>query len=184
MGGEDVTNARPRDLAPEEELQIREALRMPRGRYSSQRASHIAGVPERTIYHWAREKLVVPDFYTDHPKAWSYRDLVMLRLFVFFRARHKPVDEAAAQVRKVRRTLQKPDANLRTVRSTRYSLYLDDAVEDPPLTFPGSSPFRQRRLPFCNNAAPGPWLWIRLDRSLRACDLPGGRKLVTAVLCR
>lgn len=69
-----------RELAPEETVQIREALRIPRGRYSAQRASHIAGIPERTIYHWASERLVVPDFNESFPKAWSYRDLVMLRL--------------------------------------------------------------------------------------------------------
>ena len=124
-----MADPRPLELSTEESLQIREALRLPRGRYSYIRASQISGIPERTVHDWAKKGLVTPDFNSARPKMWTYRDLVMLRLFAWFRHRSMPPDRAAQQVRKVRQMLE--DNSVSTIRSTGTAVYLDDAVEDP-----------------------------------------------------
>jgi uncharacterized protein (DUF433 family)/DNA-binding transcriptional MerR regulator len=117
-------------LSEQEQLQVREAFRLPRGRYTNERASQIAGVPSRTIYHWAHEDLLVPDFAHETPRMWSYRDLVMLRLFAWFRARKMPPERAAAEVARVRSLLAEEAATLSKIRSDGKVVYLDESVED------------------------------------------------------
>ncbi len=78
------------ELTCEEREQLRDALRVPRGRYGAERAAQLSGVPTRTVYHWAQTGTLVPD-YDDSPKAWSYRDLVYLRLTAWLRTSRLPM---------------------------------------------------------------------------------------------
>lgn len=96
-------------LAPvlsEEDLEdLVYVLSRPMGRYSYERASHLSGVPKRTLHHWAHEGVFIPDFDGARPKQWSYRDLVLVRLLVWLReAGHSPVD-ASVRVEAVRKRL-------------------------------------------------------------------------------
>lgn len=95
---------------------IRQALRSPRGRYYSDRAAQLAGVPLRTLNHWTREGHLASDYHF-RPKAWSYRDLVLIRLFVWLRSRHHVPVDAARRVASVRDELNRPEAELSIVRS-------------------------------------------------------------------
>ena len=87
----------PRDAALDaaDRRLILNAFREPRGFYSAHRAAQLSGVPERTVYHWATEGVVVPDHGDDSPKAWSYRDLVYLRLIAFLRTHRVDLRAAA-----------------------------------------------------------------------------------------
>lgn len=86
-----------RELSVEERELLRDALRMPRGRYKAERAAQLSGVPTRTVYHWAQTGTLVPD-YDDSPKSWSYRDLVYLRLTAWLRTRNVPLPEVVDMV--------------------------------------------------------------------------------------
>jgi uncharacterized protein (DUF433 family) len=59
-------------------------------------------VPERTVYFWAGTGTLVPDHADDRPKAWSYRDLVFLRLIAFLRQHRVDLQDAAAVVTRYR----------------------------------------------------------------------------------
>ncbi len=72
-------------LSADRRGQVLRALRSPRGRYDSHRASQLSGIPRSTIYDWKRAKILVPDFFSARPIAWSYRDLVYLRLLAWLR---------------------------------------------------------------------------------------------------
>src|SRR2546427_478992 len=85
-------------ISPEFLLDLRQAFRVPRGRYSYERASQLSGVPTRTLHHWARTEFMVPDFADLTPKMWSYRDLVFLRLTAWLRAKSMPPAYVAALV--------------------------------------------------------------------------------------
>jgi uncharacterized protein (DUF433 family) len=61
------------------------ALRHARGRYNNARTSQLSGIPSSTLYEWRRNDIYVPDFRFDVPTAWSYRDLVYLRLLAWLR---------------------------------------------------------------------------------------------------
>src|SRR5436190_22362796 len=98
--------ASERDLTSNEVRNLAQAFRRPIGRYTYERAAHLAGVPQRTLHHWAREGVFLPDFDHLRPKKWSYRDLVLVRLFVWMRGQgHKP-DDASRRVAMVRRALE------------------------------------------------------------------------------
>jgi uncharacterized protein (DUF433 family) len=61
------------------------ALRHARGRYNNARTSQLSGIPSSTLYEWRRNSVYVPDFDSDTPTAWSYRDLIYLRLLAWLR---------------------------------------------------------------------------------------------------
>lgn len=105
------------------------ALRSPRGRYTAPRASQLSGVPRSTVYEWAREGVLVPDYAAASPRMWSYRDLVFLRLLA--RMRHSGIDraEAAADVAALRRRLSHPDAAIDRVRIGA-GLFVDGEAEE------------------------------------------------------
>ncbi len=84
-------------LTLEERVLLRDALRVPRGRYGADRAAQLSGVPTRTVYHWAATCTLVPD-YDDSPKAWSYRDLVYLRLTAWLRTTRLPLHVVVEKV--------------------------------------------------------------------------------------
>jgi uncharacterized protein (DUF433 family)/DNA-binding transcriptional MerR regulator len=91
-------STRPSDVLTEDERTLlRDALRIPRGRYSAERAAQLSGVPRRTVYHWAQTGTLVPD-YDDSPKAWSYRDLVYLRLTAWLRTTRLPLPTVVDRV--------------------------------------------------------------------------------------
>jgi uncharacterized protein (DUF433 family)/DNA-binding transcriptional MerR regulator len=85
--------------------QLRAALCSTRGRYLAERASQLSGVPRTTVYYWAREGFLVPDHYHLHPKMWSYRDLVLLRLFAWLRNGGMPPADARLRAGGVRQRL-------------------------------------------------------------------------------
>jgi uncharacterized protein (DUF433 family) len=116
------------DLAQldDDELEIiRQSLRGPRGRYYSDRAAQLAGVPLRTLNHWTREGHLTSD-YELRPKSWSYRDLVLIRLFVWLRSHHHAPIDAAVRVSSVRNELNRPDSELSIVRSHGGVLLIGD----------------------------------------------------------
>src|SRR5829696_8281996 len=61
------------------------ALRHPRGRYAADRAAQLSGIPRSTLYDWQRADVYVPDFAGGSPMAWSYRDLVFVRVLAWLR---------------------------------------------------------------------------------------------------
>lgn len=101
------------------------ALRHARGRYESGRASQLSGIPRSTVYEWRRSKIYVPDFDAEAPTAWSYRDLVYLRLLAWLRQVGMERHTAANQVS----TIKKEVASGREIRrlfASRDTLVADD----------------------------------------------------------
>jgi DNA-binding transcriptional MerR regulator/uncharacterized protein (DUF433 family) len=77
--------------------------RLDLGAYEASRAAALSGVPERTVYHWARTGLVVPSVSADRDKLWSYGDLLTLRLVRWLRTdKH---DVARTKMQEVRTLL-------------------------------------------------------------------------------
>lgn len=89
-------------LTPEEARALRQALRYPRGRYEAPRAAQLSGVPARTVYHWASSGVLVPDYYLERPHAWSYRDLVYLRLAAWMRSHNVELEDVTRLVQEWR----------------------------------------------------------------------------------
>jgi uncharacterized protein (DUF433 family)/DNA-binding transcriptional MerR regulator len=98
---------RPVLLTPEERASLRDALTVPRGRYFADRAGQLSGVPTRTVYDWAQKGVLVPD-YDESPKAWSYRDLVYLRLTAWLRSGHIPLPQVVDVVSRWRDEFSQP----------------------------------------------------------------------------
>ncbi|HLM63667.1 MAG TPA: DUF433 domain-containing protein [Acidimicrobiales bacterium] len=88
---------------------IRRALRTPRGRYTAERASQLAGVPVRTLHEWATTGTLRPDGHGARPRTWSYRDVVYARMLAWLRGKGMPRRQAAAQVARVRHLMARPD---------------------------------------------------------------------------
>lgn len=99
----------------DERASIREALRVPRGRYSVERAAQLSGVPQRTLYDWAQNDVLVPDFRGEHPMSWSYRDLVYARLCAFLRAKQMPRPDVAERVARARAAFAATDDETETI---------------------------------------------------------------------
>jgi len=78
------------------------SLRFARGEYLHNRASQLSGIPGSTLYEWARNRVYVPDFANDGPMAWSYRDLVYLRLLAWLRQVGMDRSVASAQVTRLK----------------------------------------------------------------------------------
>lgn len=114
--------------AEEREL-LRHALRFPRGRYEATRAAQLSGLPSRTVYDWAQNRVLVPDLWNARPMRWSYRDLVYLRLLARLRSRGMQRDEASARVALVRGRAEGEDID--AVRLTGRSIFLPGELHDP-----------------------------------------------------
>ena len=82
----------------DERQALREALRRPRGRYEARRAAQLSGVPERTVYDWAKKRVLVPDYVDQRPKEWSYRDLVYLGLTAWLRSKSMDLVDVVPRV--------------------------------------------------------------------------------------
>lgn len=108
---------------------LRHALRSPRGRYPADRAAHLSGVPRSTVYEWAREAVLVPDYSHATPKLWSYRDLVFLRLLA--RMRHSGIARvhAAEALKQLRALLAQPGSDITWVRIGN-GLFVGDDTHD------------------------------------------------------
>lgn len=75
-----------------------QSLRTARGRYPADRAAQLSGVPKSTVYDWQRNEIYVPDFGQGSPMAWSYRDLVYLRVLAWLRQQKMPRPIASRHV--------------------------------------------------------------------------------------
>lgn len=104
----------PVGLTSDERQHLLQALRLPRGTYSASRAAQLSGVPERTVYHWAQTEVLQPDYDYDRPKAWSYRDLVFLRLLAFLRGHDVEMRDSIALVHRLREEFSHSDIRIDT----------------------------------------------------------------------
>lgn len=132
MAGVGATNlTASRELSPTELRNVARAFRRPLGRYSYERAAHLAGVPQRTLHHWAKEQTFMPDFDHLRPKQWSYRDLVLVRLFVWLRGEGQKPEAASKRVSLVRQVLAQASAEaLPVIHGDRLALLIDDEQFD------------------------------------------------------
>lgn len=55
------------------------------GCYDAGRAAALSGVPKSTVYHWARQQVVIPTVSPNRQKLWSYADLMALRIVYWLR---------------------------------------------------------------------------------------------------
>ena len=109
------------------ELVLR-ALRSPRGRYSAEQTSQLSGIPKSTVYDWQRNEVYRPDFLHASPMAWSYRDLVYLRLLAWLRNQGMDRPVVAQRVAAVRESVAGGE-NIRRLRSDGRVLLVDDEVD-------------------------------------------------------
>ena len=114
----------------EDRVPLLDAFRVPRGRYKAGRAAQLSGVPERTIYDWARHGALVPDFPNARPKRWSYRDLVYLRLLVRLRTLGMDRDAASRCVAQTRDLLASGEVQVGSVHIARTGVYLPSESHD------------------------------------------------------
>ena len=101
------------------------SLRHPRGRYLVDRASQLSGIPRSTLYDWRREAIYVPDFSSSDPVAWSYRDLVFLRLLGWLRQLGMPRPLASEHVVEVKSLLAK-GSEVRLLRADSRMLLINE----------------------------------------------------------
>jgi uncharacterized protein (DUF433 family) len=74
------------------------------GCYEAARASALSGVPQSTVYWWARHGIVVPSVSPTREKLWSYADLMALRIVSWLR--HEKQEELpASPMSRVRQAL-------------------------------------------------------------------------------
>jgi uncharacterized protein (DUF433 family) len=119
----------PAELTENQRQELLTAMRHPRGRYSADRASQLSGVATSTVYDWQRNQIYVPDFGGASPMAWSYRDLVYLRLLAWLRQLKMPRPKAADWVAEVKQHVAEGN-ELRRIRATAESVVFDDETTD------------------------------------------------------
>ena len=105
------------------------ALRHPRGRYATNRAAQLSGVPARTIQIWRHDKVYVPDFDSTRP-VWSYRDLILVRMVAWLRQRGIPSVRAGKYAQKVRERLTAGE-DIQRIMTTHRTAVIDDELFDP-----------------------------------------------------
>lgn len=105
------------------------ALRFAIGRYDAERASQLSGIPKSTVYEWRRHEAYVPDYDADSPTAWSYRDLVFLRLLAFLRQAGMPRPVAVKEVAQLKDVVAKGH-NLRFVHAGGLTVLIDGEDHD------------------------------------------------------
>lgn len=119
-----------RALTQDEEQLILLAFRHPRGRYSAERAGQLSGVPARTLYDWTEAKVLVPDYASARPKAWSYRDLGFARLLAWLRQQGQDRPTAAARVADLRELMADAAQQITEVRSDGSIVLLGEETVD------------------------------------------------------
>lgn len=113
----------------EDHQHISYRLRNPRGWYESKRASQLSGIPRPTLYDWRRHQVFVGDYPNSSPMAWSYRDLVLLRLLAWLRQGKMERQLAAEKIEKVRSHLNQA-REIRWVHATRREIVLEGPEQD------------------------------------------------------
>lgn len=103
------------DRTDEERVLMRDALLRPVGRYGSERASQLAGIPRRTLNHWCYTGVYEPDF--PGGRFWSYRDLVLVRVLAWLRSKGMAPKDAADRVRTLKHRLEDPSVSFTSIRS-------------------------------------------------------------------
>lgn len=76
-----------------------------RGAYSAERAAALAGVPQSTVYYWARHDIYAPTLSRERVMLWSWADLLALRAIYWLRAAKPDLQIRATTMRKVRQVL-------------------------------------------------------------------------------
>jgi uncharacterized protein (DUF433 family) len=92
-----------------------------RGAYEAGRASALAGVPESTLYLWARTKLIVPSISDEKVKIWSWADLVAARAVYWLRHPTSDRTRKPTTMSQVRDLLSK---------LSEFSLHLGESISD------------------------------------------------------
>ncbi|HVV37563.1 MAG TPA: DUF433 domain-containing protein [Acidimicrobiales bacterium] len=88
-------------------------------------------MPQRTLHDWAQKRVFVPDFNDLRPKQWSYRDLVLVRLFVWLRGAGQTPANASRHVDLVRSLLETAsDDALPVLRGDHRALLIEDEQFD------------------------------------------------------
>jgi len=101
------------------------SLRFARGEYSNARTSQLSGIPGSTLYEWSRHNVYVPDFANDRPMAWSYRDLVFLRLLAWLRQGGMERHVASLQIQRLKGEIVN-GAGVWNLFADRHSLMVND----------------------------------------------------------
>ena len=126
MGSDNVvTNSDERDR-----VMLLRALRSPRGLYSAERASHLSGVPERTVYDWSSAGVWRPDYPNAKPMQWSYRDLVFMRMLLWLRRKGMDRSAAVKYALKVRQLIQDGHLDTTVVRSEGQGVIVEGETVD------------------------------------------------------
>jgi uncharacterized protein (DUF433 family)/DNA-binding transcriptional MerR regulator len=128
MNPASVTQATAR--APRDRRLVLAALRHPRGRYTAERAGQLSGVPARTLYDWAQDGVLVPDYAGTRPKAWSYRDLAFARLLAWLRQEGMDRPSAAEQINHIRTLLEDPASEIDEVHTDGHVALFDAETTD------------------------------------------------------
>ena len=116
-------------ISEDDRYLVAQALRRPRGFYSTKRASQLSGIPQSTINQWARSDVLVPDWNSLHPRGWSYRDLLFLRLLAWLRKKEMRLSHASDRVHLIRDVLATDHIDP-TVRADRRHAFLADETFD------------------------------------------------------
>lgn len=108
--------AADRARTPDDRRAIRAALLLPLGRYDSERAAQLAGIPRRTLNYWFQKGLYVPDLPDGH--LWTYRDLVYVRLLAWLSSKGDlSIRHLADKVAHVKARLEDPHEKFIAVAS-------------------------------------------------------------------
>jgi uncharacterized protein (DUF433 family) len=104
------------------------------GCYEARRAAALSGVPQSTVYDWARKGVVVPSISPEREKLWSYADLMALRIVSWLRHPKGPAEDQrpASAMREVRKALHRLDdlgIDLWDGRAARSPLFVDRSGE-------------------------------------------------------
>lgn len=104
------------------------------GCYEARRAAALSGVPQSTVYDWARKGVVVPSISPEREKLWSYADLMALRIVSWLRHPRGPAEDQrpASAMREVRKALHRLDdlgIDLWDGRAARSPLFVDRSGE-------------------------------------------------------
>ena len=91
-----------------------------------------------TVYDWQRHSIYVPDFHRAKPMAWSYRDLIYLRLLAWLRSNRVARGGAAESVRKVKRSMLE-GKRIDLIRTDGRSILIDDELNNQ---LSGQDPFQ------------------------------------------
>lgn len=119
-----------RALTKDEQQLVLFAFRHPRGRYSAERAGQLSGVPARTLYDWAEAGVLIPDYASARPKAWSYRDLGFARLLAWLRQQGQDRPQASNRVAGLRAVMADAAQQVTEVRSDGSIVLLGEETVD------------------------------------------------------